>query len=145
MTRYIGIVGHGAEKFNARDEKQARTIIQALLEDPASVLVSGRSPMGGIDIWAEEEADRMRRQKLIFPAEHNRWKPDGFEKRNLSIAARSETVNVLVVKEYPKGYTGMRFERCYHCNVTTHKKSGGCWTGIKALEFGNNAEWLEIG
>ena len=53
----IGIVGHGTKKFTPETEKLAKDIIRKILleaEDP--IMVSGHSPVGGIDIWAEEIA-----------------------------------------------------------------------------------------
>jgi len=56
----IGIVGHETAKFTAETEAKARAIIRHLLDHEGTddVLVSGGCHLGGIDIWAEEEAER---------------------------------------------------------------------------------------
>lgn len=126
----IGIVGHEAAKFTKATEAMARELIRSLLEDPCSVLISGRCPLGGIDVWAEEEADAMGREKVIFPPRTNRWLT-GYKPRNEAIAATSDIVHCIVVAKYPPGYRGMRFEECYHCKTNSHIKSGGCWTALR--------------
>jgi hypothetical protein len=140
----VGIVGHGADKFTPETEWCAKSVIYSILFDTAVTLkvISGRSPMGGIDIWTEEIAIEMG---LVFepkePKQHC-WDAEyGYKQRNLDIAKQSNTVHVILVKEYPDGYVGRRFPNCYHCvkhfAPSDHVKSGGCWTGWKAKEFGN--------
>ena len=140
----IGIVGAGQDKFVPETEARARSLIRQLLADPDAVLVSGHSPVGGIDIWAEEIADELGREKHIYAPKVDQWNPPGqygYKARNLDIAEDSDVVHVIVVKDYPPGYMGQRFELCYHCARTRpehakdHKKSGGCYTAIKAMEM----------
>lgn len=138
----IGIVGHEAAKFTTLGEHRARAIIRELLSVPDAVLVSGHCHLGGIDIWAEEEylslgnpKDRM----MIYPPRKLTWE-GGYKQRNLLIAKHSAIVHCLVVTSLPSTYTGMRFKSCYHCNVETHVKSGGCWTAKRAPE----GKWWEI-
>lgn len=135
---YIGIVGHEAAKFDAEHEEAARFIIRHILREPGCTLVSGHCPLGGIDIWAEEEADALGREKLIFPPRTNNWE-DGFKPRNLQIAHRSDIVHCIVVSELPPSYTGRRFSYCYHCKSSDHIKSGGCWTALRCLK---NQWWV---
>lgn len=129
----IGIVGHEAAKFTPETEAKAREMIRTLLALPDSVVVSGHCHLGGIDIWAEEEADKLGREKLIFPPKHLTWNT-GYKPRNIQIAKASDRVYDLVVSAYPVGYTGMRFTECYHCGTSDHIKSGGCWTAKYARE-----------
>lgn len=126
----IGIVGHEAAKFTKANEQAAREIIRQLLADPFDALVSGHCPLGGIDIWAEEEARRLGREMIIFPPKTNDWET-GFKPRNLAIARASHIVHCIVVSSYPETYRGMRFDNCYHCKTTDHIKSGGCWTALQ--------------
>lgn len=84
----------------------------------------------------------MGRKMVIHTPEVNQWNPPGkigFKARNLMIARDSDTVHVIVVREFPSGYAGRRFPFCYHCKDRNpnHIKSGGCWTGWKA----EHAEW----
>lgn len=140
MTQFIGIVWHEAAKFTPLGEQRARAAIRELLRDPGVTVVSGGCHLGGIDIWAEEEA-----RALGFPEERiivyapKRF-PGGFMERNLKIAAKSNVVYSIVVTSLPETYTGLRFPYCYHCKTYTHIKSGGCWTAKRARE----GRWIEI-
>ncbi len=137
----IGIVGNEGAKFTIRTEGKARDLIRRLLAAPDAVLVSGHCHLGGIDIWAEEEADRMGRRKIIHPPKVRNWN-QGYKPRNILIAKDSDVVHNILVKTYPDGYKGMRFKSCYHCHTTEHVKSGGCWTAKYAQEeYGKLAYW----
>lgn len=105
------------------------------LLSPGDVVVSGHCPLGGIDIWAEEVAAELGLEKLIFPPAIQQWE-GGYKQRNLQIAQNCDKAYCLVVKELPGSYQGMRFARCYHCNTTSHIKSGGCWTVKQAIRLG---------
>src|SRR2546427_7631999 len=139
----IGIVGHGADKFTSETAELARNFITQLLAKPGAVLVSGRSPVGGIDVWAEEIADELCIPKIIHAPEVEQWNPPGrygYRARNLDIGKDSDVVYVIVVKDYPPGYDGQRFSCCYHCigrnDNPPHVKSGGCWAGVQAQKKG---------
>lgn len=124
-----GIVGHEAKKFTAATEATAREVIRDILKD-SSLMVSGGCHLGGIDIWAEEEADALSIAKLIHLPKELSW-ANGFKPRNLAIARDSDIVHCIVVAAYPPNYYGMRFDSgCYHClgRNPPHVKSGGCWT-----------------
>jgi predicted Rossmann fold nucleotide-binding protein DprA/Smf involved in DNA uptake len=125
----VGIVGHESAKFTSETEARAREIIRSLFT-PDDTVVSGHCPLGGIDIWAEEEALNAGAGLLIFPPKVQRWH-DGYMPRNLQIAAHSDVVHCIVVAAYPPGYEGMRFDACYHCKTVSHIKSGGCWTALR--------------
>lgn len=140
----VGIVGHEAAKFTEAGEARARSLIRWLLRDPEAILVSGHCHLGGIDIWAEEEAQALGRELQIFPPTHQSWEL-GYKPRNQQIAETSDRVAVIVAREYPPRYHGMRFPLCYHCGVDTHIKSGGCWTGREARRLGKPAKWWVIG
>lgn len=136
----IGIVGNGTDKFTQLGRERAEQLITDILED-ADVMVSGHSPVGGIDIWAEEIATIMGVALDLKIPEIQQWNPPGgygYKARNLDIANDSDIVHVILADVYPEEYTGMRFDGCYHCGMATdHVKSGGCWTGHRAA----NAEW----
>lgn len=151
---YVGIVGHEAAKFTPETEALAREVIRFLLSPPDAILVSGHCHLGGIDIWAEEEAAILGRGMEIFAPETLTWEDrqasdgyvlDGFKTRNLYIAETSTVCHCLVVRDYPAGYTGaMKFGGCYHCvkrvgGPGPHVKSGGCWTAWRAK---NRAWWI---
>jgi hypothetical protein len=147
---FVGIVGVEAAKLTERTEGVAREIIRELLAPPDAVLVSGRCPLGGIDVIAEEIADGLGREKLIYPPKSNDWYC-GYRPRNVEIALHSDTVHCITLASYrlfPRDYAGRRWEKdgipfCYHCKERNepHVKSGGCWT---AWRCSNGREWWII-
>jgi hypothetical protein len=144
-SRIIGIVGHAAEKFTPDTEAQARAIIRRLLTG-ASGACSGESPMGGIDVWAREEAVALGVPFTGCPPTVHQWAgPGGFMDRNLQIARISDEVYSLVVKDFPPGFRGKRYPFCYHCKTAAHIKSGGCWTVKQAAALGKHTDVIVIG
>jgi hypothetical protein len=146
----VGIVGSEAAKFTQDSMARTRSIIKRILTDEkATCVVSGHCHLGGIDIWAEEVADEMGLEKLIFPPRNLTWS-GGFKPRNLQIAHNSDVIYCITVDSLPGDYTGMRFRGCYHCEKgvhglkTPHIKSGGCWTAIQAAKAGKIAKWVLI-
>lgn len=144
----IGIVGHEAAKFTPDTEAKAKQLIKCLLDDDAlfaddeTIAVSGHCPLGGIDIWTEEIADEYGYKKLIFPPAKQTW-AGGYRERNLLIAQNSDIVHCISVASYPDSYTGLRFNRCYHCGTNDHAKGGGCWTMKQAIKLGKKGElWI---
>ena len=127
----VGIVGHEAAKFTEKTEFAAKELIATLFK-PTDTVVSGACHLGGIDVWAEEAANRVYAGLSIFPPMELNW-AKGFKPRNIQIARASDIVHVILVRELPPGYKGMRFTKCYHCDgdntMHQHVKSGGCWTG----------------
>jgi hypothetical protein len=141
----IGIVGHGKNKFTKHAEQTAKnTIRNILLAHSSPTLISGHSPVGGIDIWAEEIAIELGIKMDIKTPRQKSWEGEyGYKARNLDIAQSSDEIHVILVDEYPKNYKGIRFTICYHCakhpgKVKSHVKSGGCWTGWKAYDLGKD-------
>ena len=142
----LGIVGHEAAKFDARHEMQARDEIRRLIEEHhADLVISGHSPLGGIDWWAIEEAAEMGVDTLEFPPKVQRWE-GGYKERNLQIAGASDLVVCIVVKSVPRTYKGQLWEACYHCKTPRghHIKSGGCWTAKEARRIGKQSELVVI-
>src|SRR5574341_355342 len=88
----IGIVGHEAAKFTDQTKAQALAIIRDLLAPPGTVVVSGRCPLGGVDVWAEEIAAELGREPLIYPPKANAWET-GFKPRNIQIAEASDELH----------------------------------------------------
>lgn len=146
--RKIGIVGAGAGKFTPDTEQMAKLHIRRILaSEDGVILVSGHSPMGGVDIWAEEIAVSLVIPTMIFEPTVCQWNPVGgygYKRRNLDIARQSDVVHVIVPKVYPEMYSGFRFDLCYHCGLTTHIKSGACWTAHQAMKMGKPAFWVII-
>jgi hypothetical protein len=151
----VGIIGHGQDKFTEFTEAHAKHAISSLLENYRDqtigandeiVVVSGHSPVGGIDIWAEDIAATLGLGVDIKTPRQNRWEAEyGFKARNLDIARSSDVVYVIVVTEYPPNYEGRKFSWCYHCpGNSDHVKSGACWTARRAIEMGKPAYWILI-
>lgn len=137
----IGIVGHGADKFTDNGKLTAQSLIRNLLHS-ANVVVSGHSPMGGVDIWAEEIAREMGIETDIKAPRQQSWDGEyGYKARNIDIARCSDEVHVILIDKYPPGYRGRRFDHCYHCHKGDHVKSGGCWTGHRAEQMGKKAHF----
>ena len=146
----VGIVGHGQNKFNERTKKIAKNTIRNILTKACAThahvcVVSGHSPVGGIDIWAEEIAAEMNLATDIKAPRQQTWDAEyGFKQRNLDIARTSDEVHTILVEKLPDGYKGRRFESCYHCDKhghhAPHVKSGGCWTMWQAQDIGKDVQ-----
>jgi hypothetical protein len=140
----IGIVGHEAAKFTTETEEEARTIIRSLIRRrDIEVVISGECHLGGIDIWAKEEAKKEDVSFVGFPPKTLQWN-GGYKERNIQIAEESDAVICIVVKKLPDSYQGMRFPYCYHCKTDSHIKSGGCWTARHAGKIGKQYAIIEI-
>jgi len=141
---HLGIVGHAQDKFTALTEAHARAAIRGLIAVyKPTLIVSGRSPLGGVDWYAEEIAGALRIPTRIFPPTTSQWDGlGGFKERNLRIAAASDLVACVVVKELPPTYHGRVFRTCYHCRGRNpvHVKSGGCWTALQCAR----RQWVII-
>ncbi len=139
----IGIVGSEAAKFTAATEAQARALIRSLLHED-DIVVSGHCHLGGIDLWAVQEAIKLGLDTREFPPKSKDW-AHGYKPRNIQIAEASDRVVCITLAELPPGYTGTRFPLCYHCGTRDHVKSGGCWTVKYAREkLGKTGEVLVI-
>ena len=146
----VGIVGSEAKKFTPVTERRARREIQRLIKD-AELVISGHSPLGGIDWWAIEEADKLAIPTREYAPGVFTWESikgvPGYKERNLAIARNSDLVVCVVVKELPPEYRGMEFPNgCYHCHTPPghHVKSGGCWTMKQAAKAGKRTELVVI-
>jgi len=114
----IVIVSAEESKWSKAESEEVRLLISNILSrhnrsEDGIVLVSGRCPRGGVDIWAEEVVDEMnsggdvdeaetaRIDKLIFPPEVEQWEDEivrkgialesdirakGYRSRNIQIA-----------------------------------------------------------
>lgn len=139
----IAIVGHEAAKFDKESEREAKDYIRSILS-PGDVVVSGRCPLGGIDVWAEEIAAELGLETDIYPPASNDW-TFGFKPRNIKIAEHCDVIVCIVVDCLPGGYKGRRFPMCYHCKTDQHVKSGGRWTALYAQRVcGVPATWVVI-
>jgi hypothetical protein len=136
------VVGAEARKFLPLWETWARRRILEVI-GPASLVVSGRSPLGGIDLWAIEEAKNLGIPTKEFPPKTNNW--DGFKARNIQIAKASDVVVCIAVRKYHHHFKGRRFPLCYHCKTKDHVKSGGCWTMHYAEKLGKEGRLLIVG
>lgn len=139
---YVGIVGSEAAKFTPETEAAARQLIRRSL-NPGDVVVSGACHLGGIDIWAIEEAKALGLKTIEYPPARRTW-TNGYHMRNVQIAKRSDRVICFTVKTLPPTFTGEPFLYCYHCGTDQHVKSGGCWTVKYAKAIGKAGEVVVI-
>ena len=139
----LGIVGSEAAKFTPVTETAALALIRKLCDESVDGVVSGACHLGGIDVWAAEEALKLGCVVREFPPASRQWSE--YRARNVKIASASDVVHVITVRELPPDYTGMRFARCYHCKTAAHVKSGACWTAKYAeRQLGKAACWHVI-
>jgi hypothetical protein len=146
----LGIVGSEASKFTDLTERRARAVISALIKrTEADLVISGRSPLGGIDWWAIEQARGLGVPTREYAPKIFTWAaPGGFRDRNTRIARDSDLVACITLKELPASYHGMRFPGgCYHCKTPPehHVKSGGCWTMHLARKLNKRSLLIVIG
>lgn len=145
MTRVVGIVGSELAKFTPQIEDEARELIRTILQvEGAEVVCSGGCHLGGVDVFAVQEAGRLGLESIVYPPAHQSWER-GYRPRNIQIATTSEVVYCITVRRLPMGYKGMRFGECYHCGTGEHVKSGGCWTVKYARGLGKRGEVLVVG
>lgn len=125
----IAIVGISAGRYSDRQESEIRKRIAFILKEYAEpVLVSGHSPKGGVDIFAEEIFRGLypEVEPIIYPAnkDHEHWhcslSCQGYRYRNGLIAENCDELYCITVKD--------ESEYCYHCQTVGHKRNGGCWT-----------------
>lgn len=144
MAYILGIVGHEKAKFTPHTEELARQAIRKLLNAGGiSCVISGKCHLGGIDVWAVEEAKKLGIDTIEYPPRTLKWS-GGYKERNIQIAEASDRVICVVVRKYPSDYKGMRFNYCYHCGTKEHIKSGGCWTRKYAESIGKSVETIVI-
>ncbi len=144
----LGLIGHEQAKFTPKFTPHTEAAAKALIDEALDVLrptalVSGHCPLGGVDIWAEEIAAKRGLEMIVHAPRSFTWNgAHGYKWRNLRIAQDSDLVLVVALRELPRGFTGMRFDRCYHCpeSAPPHVKGGACWTAWKARE----RAWLYV-
>ena len=119
----IAIVGAQEDKWNTDQKSRVKAMLLNLLTRN-DTLVSGQSPKGGIDIWAEEAADATRAKKLIFKPNFHRWEPDGYKDRNIRIAQECDIMYVFSPEQ--------------------DEWNGGKWTGKYAEELGKKVIYIDI-
>lgn len=133
MTMRIAIVGSAV--LSSEEQEKGRKMVNDLVGylyakwGNELVIVSGRSPKGGIDIFAEEAADAQGITKEIFPPEVHQWEDDGdkigYKTRNQLIADRCD--------------------RLYCLKSLNSKTNGSGWTADRAAEQGKLVvrEWIQ--
>jgi len=122
----VAIVGSEERKWKPEQKRKAKAFIRLILLYYADlgydvVLVSGRCPKGGVDVWAEQIADELGVEKLIFPPKKHGWY--WYRKRNILIARHCDVLYDIE----PKG-----------------KRSGGTWTLKYAERLGKEVHLIEI-
>lgn len=152
----LGIVGSEQAKFTPETEATARRLIRDMIvRERATVVISGRCHLGGVDIFAVQEARRLNAESrtsdwvdaieiIEHPPKRREWSI-GYKPRNILIAEDSDKVVCITVRTLPPTYTGRTFPLCYHCGTKDHVKSGGCWTVKYAQRLGKPGEVFVVG
>ena len=121
----VAIVGADGRYWRPEDVPFVKALIRYILKAmDADVLISGRCPLGGVDVWAEEVADEMGLEKLIFPPEGRGWRY--YHERNLKIARECDVIFDIE----PEDRRG---------------NSGGAWTARQAAKMGKLAIKVIVG
>ena len=122
----IGIVG--TSKLTEEEKEKALILIETLIERARQnddIIVTGDAE--GIDECTRKMAKYIGVQLKVHIAKQKEWnKPDGFKQRNIAIATDSDyiySISTLVKKE-----------RCHHCDIPNHERTGGCWTLRYAID-----------
>lgn len=138
----LGVVGVERAKLTYEREIALRLHLSLWFNEVRpDMVVSGACHLGGVDLIAIEVAREMSINWHEFAATNHQWSGfGGYEARNKMIAQTSTHVRCYTVRDLPPGYTGMRFDRCYHCNTEDHIKSGGCWTVKIAKRMGKRGD-----
>ncbi len=143
----LGIVGCEGLKFDAETEGRARDIMRDLmLRNPQlERVVSGACHLGGIDVWAIEEATKLKIPTTEYPPRERNW-ARGYKLRNIQIAQEATDVVCITLRVWPADWRGMHWDRCYHCpaGLDDHVKSGGCWTVRMAQRLGKRGSLIVI-
>lgn len=188
MTTKVAVVGPEESKWTEEQKSKAKENIVIILTKESTkqtikkygllvtdtvitldfstnTLVSGHCPKGGVDIWAEEIADKLGIKKEIYPAEVNQWEDSeeqtrtewgakdliqkkGFRSRNIQIAEACDILYCIVPKKSHEaefqGVYGSYPDFCRHCEVYGHPTNGGCWTMKYAKKLGKEVHLVVI-
>jgi len=107
----IAIVGADGKKWGSLGKVSksnfliivAKQLIEKILKDnPGCTLVSGACPTGGVDIWAEEVADKLGVPKEIYPPRINKW--EGYKERDIKIAKACD--KLACIEPYRRNHSG---------------------------------------
>ena len=162
----IGIVGTQELKWTQINKDKAKAEILGLLLDFKSrfetVLVSGHCQKGGVDIWAEEIADKLGIKKEIYPAVVEQWNDEireegsifdeqmfivkriGYKSRNIKIAETCDILYCIVPQTYVDTGPSAESDHCKHCQIFGHPSNGGCWTMKYAKKLGKETHLVVI-
>lgn len=139
------IVGGDASRFNGQEAKLAKAYIRLSLTSPMIVpnpnfviikVISGCSPKGGVDVWAQEIAVELGYPFGGYPPTYNQWEPHGFKERNMQMA---EACTHLIDIEH------IGFDRpVRNIGRNANVWSGGTWTANHARELGKKVTVIGI-
>jgi hypothetical protein len=137
----LAIVGVDGSHLSERIEREIRKEIAYNLQVlKPSVVISGKSPLGGVDVIAIEIAKGLGITTQEVPPRHLHWSCGemcyGFKRRNLDIAYVCDAL-LCISFQTDKAF-------CYHCGKPGHMLNGGCWTMKKAKELDKRAELVVV-
>jgi hypothetical protein len=137
----VGLVGPEENKWTPETKEKAKKVISTLLKIYPRI-VSGGCHLGGVDIWAVEEAKKIGKPFEEYLPVTLDW--NGFKARNKLIAQNSDMVVCITVKDLPPNFPKKTSKFCVHCNTDEHIKSGGCWTVKYANSIGKDTKIIVI-
>lgn len=127
----LGIVGSSKATYSDYDSVMLN--VKSIMNNYDVVeIVSGCA--NGIDSIAERVANDLGIKFVPFPPAYKG--KTAYFLRNKQIAEYSDIVICFALK-----YTG---KPCYHCNLSTHDKTAGCWTANYAKRKGKKTELFII-
>lgn len=103
MVIGVAFVGADSSKWDQRTETVVRLKIRNIMRyymsayPNAFIPISGHSPKGGVDIWAEEIAKELGLEMKIFAPNVFAWEvkeKNGYKKRNIMIAEECDVLFV---------------------------------------------------
>lgn len=101
----------GSAKLSESQRAHARYLTQMIVAHCSINMVNPTLVSGGaegVDSIAEEEWDLMGWPKEIYYPKHPRWKPEGYEERNIKIATTCDILYAIRAKDsktYGSGFT----------------------------------------
>ena len=115
-----------------------KELFKIIKRHPNSILISGHSPRGGVDIFVELFAKEFDIPTNIIPPQINQWLDKdgkmGYRSRNLVIASECDILYCIS--------TRLKTKSCYHCKTGDHERTGACWTMQKAKQMGKETKLI---
>ena len=116
----------GSSRLSEEERDRARVLIKRIIAPYKhhDEIITGDA--NGIDELVRSFASECNCMTVV-KATNQQWEPNGFKKRNISIARQADRVYTIATKN-------IKGQKCYHCVVRDHDRTGGCWTRKYAID-----------